>query len=160
MAMIECPECKKEISDQALACVSCGVPIAPPQQEKAYCSKCGKDIDKEAVICPACGVPTTNFQQQPQQQAPAPINVTVSNVNTNSNVNTMTMGGAGIIGKPKNKWVALALCIFLGYFGAHKFYEGRTLMGIVYIFTVGLFFIGVLIDFFALLGKPNPYYVL
>lgn len=32
-------------------------------------------------------------------------------------------------------------------------------MGILYFFTLGLFGIGVLIDFIALLFKPNPYYV-
>ena len=158
MAMIDCPECGKQVSDKAPACPACGVPVASPQQEKIFCSKCGKDIDKDAIVCPACGVPTTNFQQQQQQQAPAPINVTVSNVNTNTNTNTNMMGMAGF-GKPKNKWVALLLCIFLGYFGAHKFYEGRILMGIIYMFTVGLFFVGVVIDFFVLLGKPNPYYI-
>jgi len=159
MAMMDCPECGKQVSDKAPACPDCGMPIAPPQQEKAFCSKCGKDINKDAVVCPACGVPTSNYQLQ-QQQTPAPINVTVSNVNTNANVNTNTnmMGMAGF-GRPKNKWTAILLCIFLGYFGGHKFYEGKVMMGIIYIFTVGLFMIGVIIDFFVLLGKPNPYYV-
>lgn len=59
----------------------------------------------------------------------------------------------------KSKWVALLLCFFFGMLGAHKFYEGRILLGIVYIFTGGLFGIGVLIDFISLLFKPNPYYV-
>jgi TM2 domain-containing membrane protein YozV len=43
--------------------------------------------------------------------------------------------------------------------GAHKFYEGKTGMGILYILTGGLFYIGVIVDFIALLCKPNPYYV-
>lgn len=59
----------------------------------------------------------------------------------------------------KSKWVALLLCFFFGVLGVHKFYEGRILLGIVYIFTGGLFGIGVLIDFISLLFKPNPYYV-
>lgn len=58
----------------------------------------------------------------------------------------------------KNKWISFFLCLFLGYFGAHKFYEGRILLGIVYIFTAGIFGIGILIDLFVLLFKPNPYY--
>lgn len=58
----------------------------------------------------------------------------------------------------KNKWVSLLLCIFLGFLGAHKFYEGRVLLGVVYIFTAGVFGIGLVIDFFVLLFKPNPYY--
>jgi hypothetical protein len=61
--------------------------------------------------------------------------------------------------RQKNKWVALLLCIFFGSFGAHKFYEGQILWGLVYLFTQGLFGIGWLIDIFALLFKPNPYYV-
>ena len=58
----------------------------------------------------------------------------------------------------KNKWVSLLLCFFLGYLGIHKFYEGKILLGIVYLFTLGIFGIGVLIDFILLLFKPNPYY--
>ena len=64
-----------------------------------------------------------------------------------------------ITGDPKNKWVALLLCFFLGLFGAHKFYEGEAGMGVLYLLTLGLFGIGVVIDFIALLAKPNPYYV-
>lgn len=59
----------------------------------------------------------------------------------------------------KSKWISLLLCFFFGMLGAHKFYEGRILLGVVYIFTGGLFGIGVLIDFISLLFKPNPYYV-
>jgi TM2 domain-containing membrane protein YozV len=59
----------------------------------------------------------------------------------------------------KNKWIAFALCFFLGGLGAHKFYEERYLLGALYIVTGGLFAIGVLIDLIALLFKPNPYYV-
>ncbi|MDE5994014.1 MAG: TM2 domain-containing protein [Oscillospiraceae bacterium] len=51
------------------------------------------------------------------------------------------------------------MCIFLGFFGGHKFYEGKVGMGILYFFTGGLFFIGVIIDFIGILTKPNPYYV-
>lgn len=32
-------------------------------------------------------------------------------------------------------------------------------MGIVYLFTVGLFGIGWIIDLISILCKPNPYYV-
>lgn len=59
----------------------------------------------------------------------------------------------------KNKWVAVALCIFLGVFGGHKFYEGKILFGIIYLFTGGLLGFGVLIDLIILLLKPNPYTV-
>ena len=58
----------------------------------------------------------------------------------------------------KSKWVSFFLCLFLGVFGAHKFYEGRILLGILYIFTGGLFGIGIIVDLVILFFKPNPYY--
>ena len=59
---------------------------------------------------------------------------------------------------PKSKWVAFFLCLFFGVLGIHKFYEGRVLLGIVYLLTLGLCGIGVVIDLVILLLKPNPYY--
>lgn len=36
MTLIVCPECKKQISNQANACVYCGYPIASKKQQKLY----------------------------------------------------------------------------------------------------------------------------
>lgn len=58
----------------------------------------------------------------------------------------------------KNKWVAFFLCLFFGFLGAHKFYEQRILLGILYVCTMGLCGVGVLIDLVVLFFKPNPYY--
>lgn len=58
----------------------------------------------------------------------------------------------------KSKWISFFLCFFFGLLGAHKFYEGRILLGVVYIFTAGLFGIGLIFDLITLLFKPNPYY--
>ena len=59
----------------------------------------------------------------------------------------------------KSKWTAFFLCLFFGGLGIHKFYEGKILLGIIYLFTLGIFGIGWLIDLIILLFKPNPYYV-
>lgn len=59
----------------------------------------------------------------------------------------------------KDKWTAFFLCLFLGLFGAHKFYEGKGGMGILYFFTGGLCFIGIVVDLITILRHPNPYYV-
>lgn len=59
----------------------------------------------------------------------------------------------------KNKWLAVLLCLFLGVFGVHKFYEGKFLLGVLYLLTGGLFGIGWFIDLIVLLFKPDPYYV-
>ena len=50
----------------------------------------------------------------------------------------------------KSKGVAYLLWFFLGALGAHKFYIGKVGMGVVYLLTGGLFFIGVLVDLFTL----------
>jgi len=57
----------------------------------------------------------------------------------------------------KNKWVSLLLCIFLGWLGAHKFYEGKLGIGLIYLFTLGLWGIGWIVDIIRLAFKPNPY---
>lgn len=42
--------------------------------------------------------------------------------------------------------IDFVLCLFLGYLGIHKFYEGKIGLGVLYLFTFGLFGIGWLID--------------
>lgn len=124
------------------------------QQETKFCKECGQKIAKKCVICPHCGCQVENLESAPTAQQPQ-IVINNSNLNQNTNTNVNQMQGI----RPKNKWVALCLCFFLGFLGAHKFYEGKAGMGILYIFTVGIFGIGVLVDFITLLFKPNPYYV-
>lgn len=46
----------------------------------------------------------------------------------------------------KSKILALILCFLFGYFGLHQFYVGKTVWGIVYFFTLGLFGVGWFID--------------
>lgn len=113
--------------------------------ETKFCKHCAATIPKDAIICTACGrqVEALSGSSQPS--------IVISNTNTNA---VVTSGG-----RERNKWVAFLLCLFLGVFGAHKFYEGKPGMGILYLLTVGVFGIGVLIDLISLLLKPNPYYV-
>jgi hypothetical protein len=51
---------------------------------------------------------------------------------------------------PKNKTIALLLCVFLGYFGGHQFYVGKKGMGLLYFFTLGLFCIGWFVDIYRI----------
>lgn len=96
-----------------------------------FCPECGKPVPENAINCPECGK-------------------SLSAKNTASQ-------GSPIIANLKNKWVALLLCFFLGAIGAHKFYEGKIGMGVIYLFTLGLLGIGVFIDFIVLLFKPVNY---
>ena len=51
----------------------------------------------------------------------------------------------------KNRWIALLLCFFLGAFGVHRFYVGKVGTGLLYLFTLGFFGIGILIDLIMIL---------
>lgn len=54
----------------------------------------------------------------------------------------------------KSKGTALVLCFFLGWLGAHRFYAGRWLSGLLQMFTFGGFFVWWGLDFLViLLGK-------
>lgn len=55
----------------------------------------------------------------------------------------------------KSKWVSLLLCLFLGWLGAHRFYERKIPTGILYLCTLGLLGIGWIFDIWLLLIKPN-----
>jgi TM2 domain-containing membrane protein YozV len=49
--------------------------------------------------------------------------------------------------------VAWLLLGFLGIFGIHRFYQGKWLTGILYLFTGGLFLLGWLYDLLTLNGQ-------
>lgn len=51
----------------------------------------------------------------------------------------------------KEKLIDFVLCLTLGYLGIHKFYEKKTGLGIIYLFTLGIFGIGWIIDIIKLL---------
>jgi TM2 domain-containing membrane protein YozV len=51
---------------------------------------------------------------------------------------------------PYNYNVSWLLLTFLGIFGVHRFYLGRWVTAIIYLLTGGVFFLGILYDFFTL----------
>jgi hypothetical protein len=125
-----------------------------PQTSTKFCKHCGGRINSLAVVCTLCGLQVEELKSAVPMQQP---HIVINNSNVNTNNNTLANGG--YLGRPKNKWIALLLCLFVGAIGGHKFYEGKILMGILYFFTAGFLFVGVVIDFIALLFKSDPYYV-
>ena len=121
------------------------------QAKTKFCKHCGGTIPQDAVMCTHCGRQVEKLAGAAQPQ--------VVIQNTNMNTNTAAAVVAGVGARAKNKWTAFVLCLLLGYFGAHKFYKGKVGMGVLYLFTLGLFGIGWFVDLIVLLTKPNPYYV-
>ena len=120
-------------------------------EKTKFCKHCGGTIPQDAVMCTHCGRQVEELAGAAQPQ--------VVIQNTNMNTNTAAAVVAGVGARAKNKWTAFVLCLLLGYFGAHKFYEGKVGMGVLYLFTLGLFGIGWFVDLIVLLTKPNSYYV-
>ncbi len=88
-----------------------------------YCTSCGKQIHESAPTCPGCGAP--------QQARPV----------------VAAVGAPAVYPTDKRILPAALLCFFLGVFGAHRFYVGKTGTAIAMIFTIGGLGIWTLIDF-------------
>ena len=87
-----------------------------------YCRECGKQISDRAMICPHCGYVLNNG---------------LSEADPN---------------KSKCDWLTtVLLSFFLGGFGIHSFYVGKTGIGIVQLLTLGGCGIWALIDFIMIL---------
>ncbi len=151
MAIINCPECGKEISDQAAACPSCGTPINGGQNNadsKKFCKFCGEQIDKECVICPKCGKQVEELHQTDNK------NIIINNNNTSSSSsNAVVNGGGGMMISPKSRLVTLLLCLFLGGLAIHRFYVGKVGTGILMILLMctGIGEVWLLVDFIMIL---------
>ncbi len=158
-----CPSCGMPLKDGK--CTICGYegnvvnnPRAGSEELKLhdnlkYCKHCGELIDKECVVCPKCGKQVEDLKSDEK-------NIVINN---SSSASSSASASAYVrtpqyYGKLCNKWTSFFLCLFLGFLGAHKFYEGKVGMGILYLCTLGLFGIGWIIDIFRILSKPNPYY--
>ena len=82
-------------------------PTLPPGQK--YCQTCAAVLDARAVICPRCGV------CQPRLAGAGGISL------------------AGLSGDyPKSRVTAAVLAIVLGGLGAHRWYFGQWLFGLIY----------------------------
>ena len=119
-------------------------------EQNKFCKHCGEKIPTDAIICTKCGRQVEEIKKSGNEQI-------IINNNNKPVASATAIAGVSRMGRSKNKWIALALCILT--FCGHKFYEGKIGMGIIYLFTGGLFFVGWIIDIISLLGKSNPYYV-
>jgi TM2 domain-containing membrane protein YozV len=71
-----------------------------------FCPKCGKEAPDNQAFCASCGAPLSAAAQQ-----------------------GTAVPAAGI--SPKSRLATTLLAWFLGYFGAHRFYIGKTGTAIV-----------------------------
>lgn len=146
--MSYCINCGNKLEDGYEFCPECGVKVDQVLGVNTgyhniiykRCSSCGAEMPEDAFYCLNCGKTFDDYYDFDRVQ--------------NQVKYAYLKNGIW-----KNKWTALLLCIFLGWMGAHKYYEGRIGLGILYTFTLGLFLIGWAVDVAILIFKPNPYRV-
>lgn len=110
--------------------------------------------------CPICGAPLTDGKcgycgyvtREPEQESEN-INTDFGQKETEQRqqgdvVGSSMLNNMGIVPgiSRKSKTIALLLCIFLGGFGAHRFYVGKGGTGLLYLFTAGFLGVGWIID--------------
>ena len=134
-------------------CPKCGA-----QADGIFCLNCGAAVNSEPAPAPTPSPVGNDFKektfggsapQQPQQpyyppQQPVQQPYYPSQQPYYPQQPAQQEPGLGI---------ELLLCFFLGFFGAHKFYRKKIGMGLLYLFTYGLFGIGYLVDLITLFVK-------
>lgn len=109
MSLIQCRNCGHSISDKATRCPNCGATTTP----QINCPECGQPMDASMSSCPNCGFP--RYQ-----------NKAISD-------DVFSNGPSG-----KSRGIAAILALLLGSIGAHYFYLGKNMAGIINILLVFL----------------------
>lgn len=159
-----CKYCDTLCEDEAVKCPSCGA-----GEFSHHCPNCGSAFD--GAFCPICGVKYGTKPRRCPRCGREYYTPACPDCGYAPGQEAARESGSGLsgsyaeripvsppVGKACSKWVALLLCLFLGVVGAHKFYERKIGIGIVYIFTGGLFGIGVIVDIIRLIVKPGSVY--
>lgn len=166
-----CPACGQ--SDFLSICPNCG-----KEEKGRFCSACGTRMDSEEKKCPRCGAtyfskacPDCGYMAGSANQGSADYDDSYFDYEEgdgfgNSSESYSYGGGYGYNGSayagdlngsvnseyvsPKSKALALIFCVLFGCAGVHYFYAGRIGMGLVYLFTGGVFGIGWIYDMYRI----------
>jgi TM2 domain-containing membrane protein YozV len=93
----------------------------------AFCKECGAGVNRRAIMCPKCGAPVVQESLPP---VGAGFEVQFPTVGTPSRRSG---------GEQKSKTTAALLALLVGGLGAHHFYLGNTVLGIIYILACWTF---------------------
>lgn len=131
-----CPECGTKVNEAINVDTSSKSSFEKYTGKTKICKKCGSKMPEDSFYCLTCG---NTFKESDDEFEAIKRKVNMQ------------------IGTWKNKWISLLLCIFLGWLGIHRFYEGKVVTGVLYLITLGLFGLGWIIDIVRIALKPNPY---
>lgn len=155
-----CIFCGCRVNNNASSCTGCGanqfVNLCPNCSSTfvgQFCSRCGTKFDAVPKSCPDCG--TTYFSNACPACGYTPIRNAQQAQKTQTTyiVQQQPQQVRPANASRYNKTTALVVCLFFGMFGGHYFYVGRAGMGLLYLFTGGVFGLGWMIDIFVILGN-------
>jgi len=103
--------------------------------ESLFCGECVVEVKGKLYCKPDLGNVVDELEEKGNQAAPTVfMNAGGGGGGSSSSAAAASSGaGAGVLVPTKSKGLAGLLALFLGGFGIHKFYLGRTGMGILYL---------------------------
>ncbi|WP_343246726.1 TM2 domain-containing protein [Diplocloster hominis] len=126
-------------------CNLCGAPV-----ENGVCTYCGAVVSTpQAAAGPQYqGVDQAGQQnQQPDyQQQGSQQQGYQQQFGQQQNYTQMNPMQNTALKSPKSKTTTLILAIFLGWIGVHRYYVGKVGTGLLYTFTIGIFYVGWIVD--------------
>ena len=153
-----CGNCGAQVDSNAAFCANCGARLISPTRDAVPMHKSVQARNNTVQQMPPVQQVQPTRQVQPVQQVqptwqvqPVQQMQPVQQVQPVQYVQPVMpvyvqQPAANYGQEPKNKVTAFLLCLFLGFTGAHKFYEGKVGAGILYLLTVGILGIGWMID--------------
>ena len=127
-----------------MRCPSCGANV-----NSAFCEYCGTKMPIEKVEAQTINAETVivnNYYTEERQTGPSYQQSQQQPPYASAPYGNAYSADPQIYASPKSRTITLLLCVFLGIFGAHRFYLRRYALGILYFFTLGIFGIGWLVD--------------
>jgi len=111
--------------------------------DEIFCSSCGALISTNVKFCPNCGK-SPNFMGNNN-----------SSVNQYDDGSINSINSADVREQREQRWlITLLLCIFLGGFGAHRFFVGKIGTAFLMIITLGGLGVWWLVDLITIIvGK-------
>lgn len=119
MALIQCVECNKELSEKAASCPHCGCP-----NNQIKCPECSTFVDGSIDTCPTCGYPfKAPISVQPSSPPPVSAGTSSKPSSGNSSAGCFTAIGA----------VLIIICVIItaGHPGAKVFGVSAIILGIM-----------------------------
>lgn len=122
MALIECPECQSQVSDQAESCPKCGYPL---EKQREAVRPASPPVEPKVFLAdnPYYSDTSESYSPPPSPQ---------------------------IVKSAKSRGVYIILALFFGFLGVHNFYAGylgRGLMQLLTVLILGWFVVGFVIVF-------------